>query len=212
VTTIFNNDLNNTPPYPNDYLQWPTVAPSGIDYYGSSAIPGWNPSILVANLKMAVVYRLKLSANGQTVASDTIPYFRGLGRFRDIAISADGMKIYVAADSVGVIKDVPGVAGVPPNKGCILEFNFAPTAVGNTPLDTEPALYPNPARSSFTLRLPAGVVSAEVRFTNMHGALIRQMQTTSNQANVSISGLPAGVYFVNVTADGRKWNSRLVVH
>lgn len=212
VTTIFNNDLNNTPPYPNDYLQWPTAAPSGIEYYGATGIPGWKPSLLIANLKLAVVYRLKLSADGQTVVGDTIPYFRGQGRFRDIAISGDGTKIYVAADSVGIIKDVPGVAGVPINKGCILEFNFATTAVGNTTAGNTISLYPNPTKGSFTLNLPAGINEAEVRILNMHGALIQQLHTRGNKTNINTTALPAGVYLVNVTANEQKWSSRLIVH
>ena len=76
VSTYFSNDYNDTPPYPNYYLQYPTVAPSGIDYYSSDAIPGWQNSILMANLKLASVYRLKLSSDGSAIVGDTISYFR----------------------------------------------------------------------------------------------------------------------------------------
>ena len=30
VTILYNNDKNNTPPYPNYYLSYPSAAPSGI--------------------------------------------------------------------------------------------------------------------------------------------------------------------------------------
>jgi hypothetical protein len=33
--------------------------------------------------------------------SDSIPYFRSANRYRDIAISRDGMRIYLITDSVG---------------------------------------------------------------------------------------------------------------
>ena len=33
VSTFYTNDLNNTPPYDNYYLQYATSAPSGMDYY-----------------------------------------------------------------------------------------------------------------------------------------------------------------------------------
>lgn len=211
VSTIFNNDLNNTPPYPNYYLQWPTSAPSGIDYYSSSAIPGWQNSLLIANLKLAVVYRLKLSADGQSVTGDTISYFRGLGRFRDIAISADGTKIYVSADSMGTIKGAPGTAVQPLNKGCILEFSFATTSVGNAPDAKGISLYPNPANASCTLQLPEGVKAADVRMYDMLGAVVYSGRVTGNKGVINLEGWPAGIYTVSITSDRHTWHSNLVV-
>ncbi len=211
VSTIFTNDLNDTPPYDNYYLQWPTSAPSGIDYYSSTAIPGWQNSLLIANLKLAVVYRLKLAEGGQSVVSDTIPYFRGLGRFRDIAISPDGTKIYVSADSVGTIKGAPGVAVQPLNKGSIMEFSFATTAVGNTPDKKEILLYPNPAKGSFTLQLPDGITAADVRITNMLGAVAYSGRIIDGKGVIDVTQLPAGIYGVSVISDRNTWHSTVTV-
>lgn len=211
VSTIFNNDLNSTPPHANYFLQWPTSAPSGIDYYSSTAIPGWQNSLLIANLKMAVVYRLKLATDGQSVVGDTISYFRGLGRFRDIAISPDGIKIYVAADSVGIIKGAPGAAVQPMNKGCIMEFNFAATAIGTVANAKGIALYPNPANGSFTLQLPEGIKAANVRMCNVLGAVSYSGRVTDNKTSINLEGLPAGMYTVTVTSDNQTWHSNLMV-
>jgi PQQ-dependent dehydrogenase (s-GDH family) len=211
VSTIFNNDLNNTPPYPNYYLQWPTSAPSGIEHYSSTAIPGWQNSLLIANLKLAVVYRLKLAADGQSVVGDTIPYFRGLGRFRDIAISSDGTKIYVAADSVGTIKGAPGTAVQPLNKGCIMEFDFAATSVSSMSAAKGVVLYPNPAKGSFTLQLPEGIKTAEVRMSNVLGAVVYSGRVTGSRGVVNLKGLPAGMYRVLVSSDQQSWHRSLVV-
>jgi PQQ-dependent dehydrogenase (s-GDH family) len=132
AATVYNNVLNGTDPVPNYFLSWPSIAPSGIDFYGSTAIPGWQNSILVASLKRATLYRLKLSANGQTVTSDTIGYFRGQGRMRDVAISPDGTKIYVACDFYGQTSGpTAGTALTPNNRGCILEFTYQPPLVCN---------------------------------------------------------------------------------
>jgi PQQ-dependent dehydrogenase (s-GDH family) len=211
VSAIFNNDLNSTPPYPNYYLQWPTSAPSGIDYYSSAAIAGWQNSLLIANLKLAVVYRLKLAAGGQSVVGDTISYFSGLGRFRDIAISADGTKIYVSADSVGQVKGAPGAAVQPLNRGCILEFNFATTGVGATPGAKSILLYPNPANGSFNLQLPGGINAADVRVSNILGAVTYSGRITENKAVINLSGLPAGIYTVSIASDQQIWHSTLNV-
>lgn len=93
VAVRYNNDKNNTPPFPNYYLSYPSAAPSGIEYYNSDAIPGWKNSLLVASLKLGRVFRLQLSPDGQDFERDTIAYFTGLGRFRDLAISPEGKKI-----------------------------------------------------------------------------------------------------------------------
>lgn len=211
VDTIFTNDLNDTPPYANYYLQWPTAAPSGIDYYASTAIPGWQNSLLIANLKLAVVYRLKLAADGQSVVGDTIPYFRGVGRFRDLVISPDGMRIYVSTDSVGTIKGAPGTAVQPHNKGCIMEFDFGPTSVGASPKAGSISLYPNPANGSVTLQLPQDIRSAELRMYNIYGAVVYSIRLTDNKKVIDLEGLPRGMYTISVTSDRHTWHSNLVV-
>jgi PQQ-dependent dehydrogenase (s-GDH family) len=211
VSTIFNNDLNSTPPHAAYFLQWPTSAPSGIDYYSSNAIPGWQNSLLIANLKLGVVYRLKLAPGGQSVMGDTIPYFRGAGRFRDIAISSDGTKIYVAADSVGPLKGAPGIVVQPINKGCIMEFNFAGTSVGTISNTKDISLYPNPANGSFTLQLPQGIKAADVRISNTLGIVTYSGRVTDSKSVVNVDRLPAGMYTVAVTTDDQTWHSNLIV-
>lgn len=211
VSTIFNNDLNSTPPYPNYYLQWPTSAPSGIEYYGSNAIAGWNPSLLVSNLKMATVYRLKLSANGQSVVGDTIPLFSGMGRFRDIAVSADGAKIYVAADSVGAIKGAPGASLVPPNKGCILEFAFATTGIAKTQQLPELVLHPNPANGVVTIALPGTSTSGQLTITNALGKTVLSTSLKGERTTLNVAHLAPGIYHVSTSSDGGTWSNKLVI-
>ena len=37
------------PPTGGDNMTWPSIGPSGTDFYGSNAIPGWQNSLLIAN-------------------------------------------------------------------------------------------------------------------------------------------------------------------
>ncbi len=127
VQEIYQNILQNTPPAPNYLYSWPSIAPSGLEYYGSDGIPGWKNSLLVASLKRAKIFRLQLSADGQSVVGDTVAFFAGLGRFRDVAVSPDGTTIYVAADSLGVTSGpTQGLVLQPANRGCILAFHYRP--------------------------------------------------------------------------------------
>jgi hypothetical protein len=133
--------------------------PSGTDFYGSLAIPGWQNSLLVASLKEGVVARYQLSNDGQSIISDTINYFRGMGRYRDIVVSPDGLKLYVACDSSGSTSWPTGnVTTTPANPGSILEFTYQPSGparamsqllteskVSDDLKDKSIDVYPNPA-------------------------------------------------------------------
>jgi PQQ-dependent dehydrogenase (s-GDH family) len=131
IRGIYQNYVDNTIPVNNYFLSWNSIAPSGIDFYNSTAIPGWQNSILITSLKRRRVYRLQLDATGTGVVSDTLPFFADMGRFRDIAISQDGTKIYISCDSEGQTSGpTAGTTIDPPNKG-ILEFTYhSPQPVG----------------------------------------------------------------------------------
>jgi aldose sugar dehydrogenase len=77
-----------------------TVATSGLDYYNNDRIANWKNSLLLATLKDATLYQLKLSSNGQSVISVT-QYFRGnWGRLRDICVSPAG-RVYICTSNGG---------------------------------------------------------------------------------------------------------------
>lgn len=109
----------------NENPEWPSEAPSGIDVYTYDAIPGWKNSLLVTSLKNGKLIRLKLNNNGDSISGDTISYFKGRVRYRDIAISPDGRKIYLATDSSAVTsgpsKEDPKHVS---KRGCIIEFTY----------------------------------------------------------------------------------------
>lgn len=83
-----------------DWMKFPTIAPSSIDYYGFTYIPGWNKSLIIPTLRRGTIYRYKLNAAGTAVTGDSIPYFFRTDRYRDIAIKA-GNIIFAVTDSTG---------------------------------------------------------------------------------------------------------------
>lgn len=87
-------------------FNWPTIAPSSIDFYNSPQISGWQNSLLVTSLKYGM-FRLKLKSTGDAIDSsvctnvvDTFPLLHSW-RVRDIAISSDGRYIWAVIDSTG---------------------------------------------------------------------------------------------------------------
>lgn len=124
-------------PHDNDFLsalvkkvregesdQWDAVAHSGIVGYSSDAIPGWQHSILVTSLVKGSLFRLKLNESGDRV-THCQKYFKGKVRYRDVAVSADGLKIYIITDksliTSGPSEEDPKVTEL---RGAIIEFKW----------------------------------------------------------------------------------------
>ncbi|MEO9893475.1 PQQ-dependent sugar dehydrogenase [Aurantibacter sp.] len=88
-------------PYEKDYCKdsvirepihvWtPTIAPAGIAYYGSEAIPEWQNSILVSSLKGVSLRVLKLSSDGTEIENEMVAFNRQFGRIRDVITAPNG--------------------------------------------------------------------------------------------------------------------------
>jgi mono/diheme cytochrome c family protein len=118
----------------NDYICWPTVGVSSIEYYGSprnSGIPGWEKVLLVTTLKRGSLYVVGLSADGQSVRGPFSRYFQSDNRYRDIAINPDGKTIYIATDPEGLAEATAGgTTRTMTNKGSILAFTYVGEGTG----------------------------------------------------------------------------------
>jgi PQQ-dependent dehydrogenase (s-GDH family) len=102
-----------------------TIAPSGLDLYTSNAIPGWATSLIVTGMRTGAIYRVKLGHDGRHVDGEPFEYFKAATRYRDLAISPDGLRIYASTDDHGpTMGDRGQTAGVLANPGAILEFNY----------------------------------------------------------------------------------------
>jgi len=205
------------PPTGGDNMTWPSIGPSGTDFYGSFAIPGWQNSLLVATLKGGVIARYKLSSDGQSIISDTINYFRGMGRFRDIVVSPDGLKLYVACDSSGSTSGPTGnVTTTPANPGSILEFTYQPpgptkaisqllteSKVQDDLKDKNIDVYPNPAIDYFVV-YNYKLTNSLILLYDVSGKLIKNMQSKNLATRVDVSNLANGVYILTIKGADNK--------
>jgi PQQ-dependent dehydrogenase (s-GDH family) len=110
-----------------DFICWPTVGASSIEYYESKAkgIPGWNKVLLVTTLKRGSLYVVPLTAGGKTTDGHMWRYFQSENRYRDTAVSPDGRTIYIATDPGGLAEASGGGAtGTMQNPGAILAFTY----------------------------------------------------------------------------------------
>jgi hypothetical protein len=210
--------------FTSDMFTFKTIAPSSIEVYKDTTIPGWKNSVLVSALKGGRVYRMKLDSTGNLVIPlengvDTAAYFAGQGRFRDIAISPDGKKIYVACDLSGATSGPTGGFNnklnttTPPNAGKILEFTY----IGNIALRMRTniiseeqsfnfSLYPNPAHNTVTVQTGNINKSTIVEVYNIVGSKLKTIKSSANRFDIDLKGLPKGVYSVRVSdVQGKVW-------
>ena len=131
IATLFTvpSDWNFTDPICNgmNFICWPTVAASSIEAYrpANGGIPGFDNALLVTALKRGSVYRVPLSADGQSASGPIERYFQTDNRYRDLAISPDGQTIYVATDPGGLHEGLAGgVDEDVADAGAILVFRY----------------------------------------------------------------------------------------
>lgn len=104
---------------------WEAYGPSSIALYSSEGIPGWKNSLLITTLKGSALLRFKLNAEGKIIDAEPKVYVKGKVRYRDLAISADGKKIYLSADNAAVSSGPSEQHTEEVSyKGCILELTY----------------------------------------------------------------------------------------
>jgi PQQ-dependent dehydrogenase (s-GDH family) len=155
-----------------DFICWPTVGASSIEYYASKGkgIPGWDHVLLVTTLKRGSLYVLPLTADGRAAAAHFSRYFQSENRYRDTAVSPDGMTIYIATDPGGLAESMSGGStGKMQNPGAILTFTYegeGGTAAGD---QARPVSSTNPGSTNQVTR-QAGAAAAPPQFTAQQAA------------------------------------------
>lgn len=128
---------------PGGWFTWPTVAPSSIDIHETNNIPGWGRSLLVSTLKKGTIYRAKLTPEGNDIVGDDDQgsisgyeeFHSSNDRYRDIAISPDGLTIYAITDNSGGTSGPSSGSGVSiENGGTIVKIEYVGPQVANPPV------------------------------------------------------------------------------
>jgi PQQ-dependent dehydrogenase (s-GDH family) len=98
-----------------------TAALAGLDVYTSAAIPGWNPSILVAGMMSGTIFRFPPAGGTEP----PLTYFKAQDRYRDLAIAPDGRRIYAVTDGHGRVLTAAGEPTAElAHPGALLEFTY----------------------------------------------------------------------------------------
>ena len=73
-------------------------------------------------------------------------------------------------------------------------------------------LYPNPFSEYFKLDLNPRLVNSEIRIINIYGETVLAFNASSNSSKINTSDLASGVYFVELTHEGKEVVKKIVKH
>jgi PQQ-dependent dehydrogenase (s-GDH family) len=194
----------------SDIYTWWTIAPSSIDFYGSysNTIPGWENSILVPSLKQGL-YRIALSASGNSFFGDTIRYMVG-NRIRDMAINPHGDTLYFVNDRSGSTSGPTGGfsgADIPTgNPGYILRMVFLngmlskqtpkPAALASNVLIK---IYPNPATKFIYVDTKSGLPKPlRYQLLDLTGKLLIEETSATDSYKISLERIVPGLYIFKI--------------
>lgn len=172
-----------------NWMQFPTIAPSSIDHYGFTNIPGWHQSLLIPTLRRGTLYRYKLNSAGNGIVNDSVPYFFRTDRYRDLALK-NGNTIFMVTDSIGSTSGPSGGGTSSLSRpGIILKYTF----LGYNPTGIAPFPSTIPTSIPIDSSTNAGCVTATPVTINAANA--------NNNLWVPITG-PNGNIIAEIDANG----------
>ncbi|HUB61316.1 MAG TPA: PQQ-dependent sugar dehydrogenase [Puia sp.] len=202
--------------YPSANMNWPTVAPTSVAFYGNGAITAWNNSLLITSLKNGL-WRLQLKSDGLSVDStvnpyDTLHYLTGY-RLRNITVSPAGDTLFVSVDNSCCTLGPTGTIGnsvASPAQGFILRLVYLvplaldstnkvppPPAVARQP----PALiYPNPAHGHMNVTCAPGQRKPFLlQLYSISGDQVLSQESWDDQTTLNIQSCQPGIYVLRLT-------------
>jgi glucose/arabinose dehydrogenase len=181
----------------------PTIAPAGLVYYDSPAIPGWRGSLLLAVLKNSRMVQLPLNATGTAIGTQT-DFIATYGRLRSICVSPQG-KVYVGTSN----RDGRGAPRPTDDRILVLENRSFVSAAARPAAAADFSMAPNPARQQTHLQLPAATTLVTVH--DLAGRTVLRLKPAGSAQVLPLAGLPAGTYLVQAQGPAGAATRRLVV-
>ncbi|MGY3089213.1 hypothetical protein ACVWYF_002253 [Hymenobacter sp. UYAg731] len=200
------------------------LAVNGTGVYVAGFVRGYTASfgiyntINLGNNAGADAFVTRLTDLGTTGRFEWVQMAGGQGEDYAYALALNGATVYVG----GFVASGARFSGITlPGPGGSDSFAFLASLNDLIPTPTAAArpadplrVYPNPAHRTATVVLPAGAAGSEVRLVLLDavGRLVRtHLAPAGPRAELDVSGLPAGIYMLRITAGGRTATQRLVV-
>jgi len=192
-----------------DFIQWPTIAPSSLDVYtrGTGGILGWENSLLIPSLKKGRIYRVKFNSTYTVAEVDTTSFAYTQNRYRDIALSPNQLKIYVATDNGGSTSGpTGGTVNTVANQGAILEFDYVGVIasinddrVGRPENYWTVKTYPVPTTGTVSVEVSTNATRPfHYQVVDLTGRVVRSGISSRNRFDVDLVNCSVGVYYLKI--------------
>lgn len=184
------------------YYSNTTIAPCGIDYYNSDAIPEWKNSILIAALRGSMLVVNNLDTSGTKVIKQTETFKLKYGRLRDVCVSPDG-KVYIGTSN----RDGRGVGDFPKaDDDKIIEISAMASSIDYNNNDLK--LTPLIANGKLYFNTPEISSLANITIFTKLGAIVYDGNYNLNGCD--LSNLSQGVYFCKVKIGMNTYFSKFI--
>jgi glucose/arabinose dehydrogenase len=216
--SFFNWAAASIPSSAANIFNWPTIAPSGIDFYNGN-IPGWKNSILVSSLKYGM-YRMKLKSTGDFVDStsssntvDTFPLLHSW-RVRDLAIDPDPNSgvFWVVIDSTGSTSGptggFSGASVATKDGGKVLKLTYKTLMtlpIRNTPRSGPPVvnnlvrIFPNPVHNTLYVHGKKELHKPlRVQLYDVYGRIMTESISYQNDFSINVANFVPGTYVLKL--------------
>jgi len=147
-------------------------------------------------------YHIGMLANAGAYVSDTLD---GTGHIRvtvsPSCVQVDYVRAYLPADTL---------SGTHHNREVAFSYhvgNCSPQGTGNQDEIAGIRVYPNPASDKITIGLPAPGKPVKVRLINTLGTMLLQPDSET----MDVSGLPNGIYFLNIKTGTAEVNKKVII-
>jgi hypothetical protein len=141
-------------------------------------------------------------ANAGAYTSDTLD---GTGHLRvtvsPSCVTVDFVRAYLPADTV---------SGLHHNREVAFSYSVGncTTAINTLNLEHDVEVYPNPANTSLTVKVPDGINNYKIRLINTLGETLLQ----SSRNHMDIRNIPNGIYLINIQTEKSNFNHKIVIN
>jgi hypothetical protein len=84
------------------------------------------------------------------------------------------------------------------------------TSIGEQTVASQLVVTPNPSNGNFTVALPTGIATGEIKIYNTLGEEIRSVNASSS-TTVSLEGEAAGIYFIKLLTENAIYSQRIII-
>jgi glucose/arabinose dehydrogenase len=170
----------------------PTMAPGGMMWYNSSALPVFRNKILLTALKNARLYVLSLQNDTGAVVSEVQYLTNWYGRLRDVCSDPAG-NLYLATNGNSWNNTQPFTHRI---------VKIAPRNTTSVPTVSDASqkimVFPNPVNGDTRIEVPAGWVGQTLEYLEPTGRIVAKQYIEQEIFHPDLTSLRPGIYFMRV--------------